>query len=71
MAETAPIPLPTTSDRNGGYATGAETRRRVSPDRLSPSTDLDKGLLRLAQLMAKNHAFDTDAPRGSYLNIRV
>ncbi len=71
MAETTPIPLPTTSDRNGGTTTGAETRLRAAPLRPLPVADPDKGLLRLAQLMAKNHPFDTDAPRGSYLNIRV
>ena len=71
MAETAPIPLPTTSDQGGGTAPRTAARRRISPIRPSPPADLEKGLLRLAQLLAKNHAFDTEAPRGSYLNIRV
>ncbi len=71
MTETAPIPLPTTSDQGGGTDPGSVARRRLSPPRPSPPADLEKGLLRLAQLLAKNHAFDTDAPRGSYLNVRV
>ena len=71
MAETAQISLPTTSDQGGGTAPGTASRHRLSPTRPPPPADLETGLLRLAQLLAKNHSFDTDAPRGSYLNIRV
>lgn len=64
----APALIPT---QNQGYQKAGEVRGRAAASQ-SPDTDeIQRGLLRLNQILDTNQPLNTDVPRGFYLNIQV